>query len=444
MASLLEQLNALREQGKTNMQAANKPSLLGVRPSDSTYSNAPGQNLQAIGNAAQAFVENRRQALRPPTALPQPSAVPPQPPTAPQPGSQQPTPSLVSSPPSLPAAQNPNDNSISTLGDYSQARDINSRSQTAQGVVNNPGRSLIDVAASGQQPAPIFAGDSQQTGITVAGKPTYNTGYYDAAGRQVANVSGINPRQGGGTLSFVPGGPGAEQQAATAQTVAGINSQIDALRSLRESANPGITTGYAGSTGGATTRIDPFARAGDGRGDSQLRQQQYDSFLKQAANGRGLTKGQRSALVESANTLIAPGLGAAKLQNEQQASADSLAGQLAQAGARQSSANSAAQQQALEAAKRLGLDTQRLGLDQAALGLKQQEAQQSGLLNAAKVFESMGKSEQQQAKNELFKQIQNTREPAELDRLTKLYELINRDQQPVDPFALYAQRQNAG
>lgn len=63
------------------------------------------------------------------------------------------------------------------------------------------------------------------------------------------------------------------------------------------------------STASAPTApsYDPFARPGDKYGDSQFRAAQYDSILKEAATGRGITKNQRGAMINAAQGLMAPG-----------------------------------------------------------------------------------------------------------------------------------------
>ena len=61
-------------------------------------------------------------------------------------------------------------------------------------------------------------------------------------------------------------------------------------------------------------KFDPFSRPGDGRGDAEMRQQQYESLLKQAATGSGITSRQREAMINSAQAMMAPGLAQGKQQ----------------------------------------------------------------------------------------------------------------------------------
>ena len=115
--------------------------------------------------------------------------------------------------------------------------------------------------------------------------------------------------------------------------VAAINRQTAALTSLREAQNPGITTGtgaYAPRQESAAP-VDPFARPGDGIGDSQARASQYENLLREAAGERGIGGSKRAAAkVAAANALMAPGLKLAELGQEGQRSKDSLAAQVAQ------------------------------------------------------------------------------------------------------------------
>ncbi len=433
MANLLEYLNT-KNQGSDaaiiNALTAKNPNAQGANPAGRAIQGKPPPSpaLPAGGGLLGGTGQNPAKNLG---LLP--------PPSAPQPGAPTATGFPIASAPSLPAAQYPNSDSISNLGNYPHAQDVASRTQAALGVANNPGRSLLDVAAGGQQPSPVFAGNSQQTGIAVAGKPTYETGYYDQAGNQIANIAGPNQRQGGGTLSFL-GGPSQEQQAATAQTVSGINSQIAALRGLREARNPGVTQQGGSLLAGAVPEpVDLFARPGDGFGDSQLRKAQFESLVNEAGGLQGVGVGNRrrgEGLLKSANALLAPGLEAAKAQADQYASRNSLAGQLAKVGADQS----AEQQRAREAAARLGIDQQHLLIDQQRAGLEQEKLQQAGVLSAANTFKAMTQAQQQDAKNQLFNEIRTAKDQNTRDQLVKLYELINRDQQPIDPLAAFSQR----
>lgn len=164
-----------------------------------------------------------------------------------------------------------------------------------------------------------------------ASVPQYTTNYKALNDKGVAStmtIVGPDKRVGGGTVSVMDQGNGGTIEG----NVAALNRQTAALTSLREAQNPGITTG----TGAFAPRqesaapVDPFARPGDGWGDSEKRYQEYQGLLREASSGKGLTKNQRAAKINAAQALAAPGLEIAKLGQAGQNSKDSLAAQLAQ------------------------------------------------------------------------------------------------------------------
>lgn len=160
-------------------------------------------------------------------------------------------------------------------------------------------------------------------------------------------------RRAGGAFS-VYSGPGEEQRAATAKAVAGIDAQTEALRSLREARNPGITAGSAGVGIAEAPRFDPFARPGDGFGDSQMRQQRFQSLAE-----RGGRKG-----VAAAQALLAPGIATMQAQGEwAQNQANNQAGILrGTMDARGDAAKLAAEQ--AQWAGKMGLEARKMGIDQ--------------------------------------------------------------------------------
>lgn len=91
-----------------------------------------------------------------------------------------------------------------------------------------------------------------------------------------------------------------------------MNAQAEKMKALNAPALP--SPGGSNSAPTAPS-YDPFARPGDKYGDSQMRAAQYDSMLKEAGSGRGLTKGQRAGLINAAQGLVAPGLDMVKAQN---------------------------------------------------------------------------------------------------------------------------------
>ena len=107
----------------------------------------------------------------------------------------------------------------------------------------------------------------------------------------------------------------------------GVLDQMEG-RSAPESA------GVSLNNSAAPAPVDVFARPGDSFGDSQMREQQYQGLLDQAAQQRGIgAKRRAAAMIDAATGLLAPGAATAKLGAEQQQSANSLAAQLGQANA---------------------------------------------------------------------------------------------------------------
>lgn len=242
------------------------------------------------------------------------------------------------------AANYPANESISNLGNYADATDLAARSGKAVGIgassdyaAADPGRVRLTNAAQGQESSQsVVADPSKQIGGSVAADgtttPNYETNYtiFGKNGQQgTASITGPDKRVGGGTVSVMDQGNGGTVEG----NVAAINRQTAALTSLREAQNPGITTGtgaYAPRQESAAP-VDPFARPGDGIGDSQARASQYENLLREAAGERGIGGSKRAAAkVAAANALMAPGLKLAELGQEGQRSKDSLAAQVAQ------------------------------------------------------------------------------------------------------------------
>lgn len=182
----------------------------------------------------------------------------------------------------------------------------------------------------------IMSGNGVTGPVTTGGSnvPIYQTDYtvFGPKGQQgTLSVTGPDQRVGGGTVSQPDQGNGGTVEG----NVAALNRQIDALRSLREARNPGITTGGS-ALPAAPAPVDMWARPGDSFGDSQMRQARYEGLLKDAANQKGLgAKRRAAAMIDAATGLLAPGAATAKLNAEQQQAANSLTGQLAQARAQQ-------------------------------------------------------------------------------------------------------------
>lgn len=319
-----------------------------------------------------------------------------------------PTPGASAGPPSpvapqaslLGAANYPNDNTISNLGDRAAAQDVANRTQ---GVLR---------ATQGYQPI----SDAGSGGAMVRQQGA-TTDYQHPKGSMTfqGGAMGVPGRQGGGTLSFV-GGRTPEEQAGIDERVASINRQTEALRQHN------IDTGRSYAPGSfAAPSAEPvnlFARPGDGFGDSQMRQAKFESLVSEAGGLRGLgsrRKGER--MLAAAQGMLAPGLGAAQLQGQQQASRDSLLGQLTQAG-----------QRAQEAGAKLGLEAQK--------------ANQAYALDAIKTFQGMGQAQQQQAKADLFDAYAKAANEGDQATMTRLQPLMDYlyPQRANDPLAAMLQQ----
>lgn len=178
-----------------------------------------------------------------------------------------------------------------------------------------------------------------------------------------------------------------------------LNTAADALRDTR-AAKLGISRGTLdamegrGGTWASEGPLHSVGKEGVSFGDEAKRQAEMDgmtrnadSLLADAGRERGWGSGRRAAAkVAAAQALMAPGMAQREQQSEQgirrQVSADSLAGNLAQAdaarfgsqlslqghlaqaGASQAGAQAAAQQRAMEAQRQAGMDNARLALDQ--------------------------------------------------------------------------------
>lgn len=290
------------------------------------------------------------------------------------------------------AANYPNDNTISNLGDYPAARGLAAQTQGA--MLANQGYAPISDAGSGgimRQVTPNagFGADAPNR-VAAPGQSAGTTTYQVPGVQGQATFQGLPAQQRGGYMVQDQGNGGTIEG-----NVARLNSQIEALRGLREARNPGITTG-GGSLPSAPT-MDLFARQGDSFGDSQMREQQYDSLMKQAGSGRRMTRNQRAAMAEGAQGLIAPGL--AQIQQQGQ-----MYGQQLDAYGRQQAAQAALQQQdqayalgqqktALDAQKwqqQYGLDAAKAAHQARLQGAQTQEAQAraQGLTNTQQLMQA--------------------------------------------------------
>lgn len=176
----------------------------------------------------------------------------------------------------------------------------------------------------------------------------------------------------------------ATQSQYAAQNIASMNAGADALRDLRAT-RLGISRGVLDQMEGRAENraapasgiagsgsFDPFARPGDSYGDSQMRAQNYESFMKRAATDTGITAKQREALIGGAQGLMAPG---ALIGEQDQAAAglasnERIAGANQQAGIARATLDAQAEMARQQADRqnqdrRFGLDIARFNLDAA-------------------------------------------------------------------------------
>jgi hypothetical protein len=88
-----------------------------------------------------------------------------------------------------------------------------------------------------------------------------------------------------------------------------MNAGADQMRASRESAGGGLSRPEAPS-------YDPFSRPGDGNGDSQKRQQEYEGLLRQAADPRNGSARERAVMVQAAQGMLSPGLNLVQQQGQ--------------------------------------------------------------------------------------------------------------------------------
>lgn len=371
-----------------------------------------------------------------------PPAAPPSP-IAPSPTLLQPKPK---EPPSLPvpgslagaigAANYPNDNSISNLGNVASAQGLARQTQGAL-LANQGYQPITDQGMGGAMrqvaPTPGF-GPENPNRVPAPGQSAGTTTYQVPGVQGQAVFQGL-PAQKSGTLSVMDQGNGGTVEG----NVAAINRQTEALRSLREARNPGITTGELGQVQEPKVP-DLFARPGDSNGDSGKRQQEYEGLLREAANEKGWGASKRAAAKTAvAQSLIEPGMAAAKAQQEQQAAQGSLAGHLAQADAARYGHILDSQNKARE----FGLQQQNYELNKGKAGMDQQTAQmQQGLIDV-NVMKGKSDLERETALNDIMAKLQQTDPKSpDYERLSRIYMLAKRGMEPkADPLTSLTQSQ---
>jgi hypothetical protein len=86
-----------------------------------------------------------------------------------------------------------------------------------------------------------------------------------------------------------------------------MNAQAAKMRQVNAPTSALPTPGSSGSVPSAPS-YNPFSRPTDGAGDAAGRASQYDNLIREAADSRGLTKGQRAAKIQAAQAMLTPGL----------------------------------------------------------------------------------------------------------------------------------------
>lgn len=88
-----------------------------------------------------------------------------------------------------------------------------------------------------------------------------------------------------------------------------MNAGADQMRASRE--------GSGGLSRPEAPKYDPFSRPGDGNGDSQKRQQEYEGLLRSAASQTGWGASKRAAaMMAAAQGLLTPGLNQMQQQGQ--------------------------------------------------------------------------------------------------------------------------------
>lgn len=151
-------------------------------------------------------------------------------------------------------------------------------------------------------------------------KPPYNIPtnstpeQQDKALRTVSNLGGFTSPGTQSTAS--PALPKTNQYGNDMTLTNRMNAGADQLKQMRTGGSTPAAPGGTQFQAPEAPKIDLFSRPGDSYGDSQMREQEYQSLLKQAATTKGITRNQRDAMVSAAQGLLAPGLQQAALQNQ--------------------------------------------------------------------------------------------------------------------------------
>jgi hypothetical protein len=346
-----------------------------------------------------------------------------------------------STPPDIPSST-PRPPQQNPLGFLDQAPATQPTTQPAPSAIDHRDRMAMEQANMG--PAMQAAGYTQLPGTDIYRRTTATPGFGpDNPNRipgpgQIAGtttytplgVSAIGGGQGtatfqglpkaGGTLSVIDQGNGGT----VAGNVEAINRQTEALRSLREARNPGITTGQAGRAFGDVVSI---GTPGGNYGDEAMQRQKVLGMLADAGRP-GVTKARRLALLEGAQQMA--GLpqppGVTRLPAEQgPPGIDPY--KLAQ----------------------LNMDQQKFGLDQQRFGLDQDKARQDAALKqqqmALDAHFKLPKDAQETRMNQLQgayydAAMKSGPESPEAQKLAAIINLINKARPALDLNALMQQQ----
>jgi hypothetical protein len=224
------------------------------------------------------------------------------------------------------------------------------------------------VAIKPQAPQAPLAPQTLTSMLPVPSSPTALT----AQSGGLASFSG-RPATTPGALGYADKAEtaGMSQQQATAYNVAGIESQINALRQLREARNPGVN-GQGNGTGqidmqDLARQANPFYQPGQNYGDEVLDRDRYMRQFADTRRGQAQRQQAEMGLAELSNARLQNLLGASvKQQQGQQDLQGTLAG---------------VRQKALADQRDYALGQQKIGVDQNRL---QFEIDRAGITDAAK------------------------------------------------------------
>lgn len=238
------------------------------------------------------------------------------------------------------------------------------------GVQTDQYRQLGDLRASGYQPiaqdsmtlrqiahAPGF-GPQNPNRLPGPGQIAGTTDYQIPG---VGNATFKGAAKGGGSLSVVSGIDPAQRQA-TDFNVRNLESQIQAMRSLRESAQQGAGVGRPSiDLQDLQRQADPFYQPGQNFGDEALDRDRYMRQFSDTRSGRAMRQQAEMGLKQLGNQRLSNLLDDALGQQQSR-----QAGQTALAQVRQ---------KAMADQQDYGLRLQNLGLDRAKFGLDARKAQ---------------------------------------------------------------------